>query len=186
MLHSATMSTGMSPTAAKLRTIMSLHLQEPDAPGDVAPAGDAPTGDAPTGDAQGPVAQGGAPIGPAPAPTPAPAPKKGLGMMISGAAITGAFALPLLAYGTIVFLAFKRAEDEANAGGPVEATGKGLGATLLAFGVIGLGVGVPLLGVGAYRFSKYQQWKKTGQVSLRPNMSRTMHGTWTTGVTLRF
>ncbi|MBK9755305.1 MAG: hypothetical protein IPO88_17720 [Nannocystis sp.] len=176
-LHGATMSTGMSPTAAKLRTIMSLHLQDPDAPDDVAPAGDAPT-------AQGPVAQG-APIGPAPAPAPStPPPRKGLGMMIAGAAITGAYALPLVGFGAYTIILSNR-YDEVTGGG-TQGLGAVAGGVLVAFGVIGLGVGVPLLGVGAYRFSKYLEWKKTNQVSLRPSMSRTMHGTYTTGVTLRF
>ena len=61
MLGGAIMATGMSPTAARLRTIMS--LQDPDAPAELTgdPAGDAPPDAAP-------VAQGPAPVGPAPAP----------------------------------------------------------------------------------------------------------------------
>lgn len=182
MLGGAIMATGMSPTAARLRTIMS--LQDPDAPAAVTgdPAGDAPPDAAP-------VAQGPAPVGPAPAPiAPAPAgppPSKGLGMMIAGAAITGAYALPLIGYGAYVTIIFKRADDDVNGMGVVEAGGNILGGTLIVLGVLGLGVGVPLLGVGGYRFSKYQKWKR-GEVSLRPSMNRTMHGTYTSGFTLRF
>ena len=69
--------------------------------------------------------------------------------------------------------------------GVVEAGGNIVGGTLIVLGVLGLGVGVPLLGVGGYRFSKYQKWKR-GEVSLRPSMNRTMHGTYTSGFTLRF
>lgn len=179
-LGRAAFAPGMSPTAAKLRTIMS--FQDPDAPADVA---DEP---APAG-GDGPVAEGPAPVGPAPAPVaPAPAgppPKKGLGMMITGAAITGAYALPLIGYGAYVTVLFKRADDEVNGMGVVETGGNILGGTLIVLGILGLGVGAPLLGVGAYRFSKYQDWKR-GQVSLQPSMNRTLHGTYTAGLSLRF
>lgn len=171
-------ATGMSPTAARLRTIMS--LQDPDA---------APEEAAPAPDATAPVAQGPAPVGPAPAPmAPAPMgppPSKGLGMLISGAAITGAFALPMIAYGTYVTILFRRVDDDVDGMGVVATGGNILGGTLIVLGVIGLGVGAPLLGVGAYRFSKYQKWKR-GEVSLQPSFNRTMHGTYTSGLTLRF
>lgn len=107
-----------------------------------------------------------------------------MNVAISGAVVTGAVALPLLAYGAILILAFKRAEREVEAGGLVKATGKVVGGTVLAFGVIGLAVGAPLLGVGAYRFKLPAVKDRPGQPP--PQRGHTAHGTWTTGVTLRF
>lgn len=168
----ASTPTGMSPTAAKLRTIMS--LQDADvAPADVAPAAVAPPADAPV--AQGPPP----PVGPAPAPAPVgPPPRKGLGMMITGAVITGAYALPFIGWGAYVIAVTDPNDD-------VGGIGTLAGVALVTMGLIGLSVGAPLLGVGAYRFSKYQKWKN-GQVSLQPSMNRTMHGTYTAGLSLRF
>jgi len=180
----ATMSTVMSPTAAKLRTIMSLTQDPTGEPIDDGLA-DVPA------DAPGAAPEGPAPgaEGPAPAPTPAPMgppPRKSLGMMISGAVITGAVALPLIGYGAAIVVLGKRADDEVDGMGVAQTGGNILGGVVIALGVVALAVGAPLLGVGAYRFSKYRKWHKGQQAHWSPSSGRTAHGTWTTGVTLRF
>ena len=178
----ATMSIGMSPTAAKLRTIMSLTQDPTGEPVDDGPA-DVPA-DAPGADPEGP-----APVAEGPALAPAlvgPPPRKSLGMMISGAVITGAVALPLIGYGAAIVVLGKRADDDIDGMGVAQTGGNILGGVVIALGVVALAVGAPLLGVGAYRFSKYKKWQKGQQARWSPNSGRTAHGTWTTGVTLRF
>ena len=176
LLPAASMTTGMSPTAAKLRTIMS--LQDPDEA--AAPPADAP---APVAEGAPPVAP--APMGPAPGPM-GPEPSRGLGLMIPGAVITGALGLPITILGVIRLIQFKNYQKQANSGEEVVLSGLGQIASVavITTGVIFLAVGVPLLGVGAYRFSKYQKWKNGH--ALVPSMNRTAHGTWTAGLALRF
>ncbi len=187
-LAGAPLSTGVSPGGPKLRTIMRL-VQEPTPAPTADP--DAPVGvpvtdpNTPGGPAD-PTAPGAAPS-PAPAPTVdlsaaplGPPPRRGLGMLITGASITGGFALPMLGYGAYGLVVSQRiADDGARDLGRLTAT------VILAFGMVGLAVGGPLLGVGAYRFSRYQRWKN-GQQVWSPAVNRTAHGTWTTGVSLRF
>ena len=179
-LPAASMATGMSPTTTKLRTIMSLQDPADDL---AAPASEAP----------GPVAEGAPPVaaapGPAPAPAPAamgPEPSKGLGMLIPGAIITGGLGLPLTALGIVRLIQYnniqKQTDDGLVAAGA--ALGKGASIVVISFGVIFLAVGVPLLAVGAVKLSNYQKWK-SGH-ALVPSMNRTMYGTWTAGVALRF
>jgi hypothetical protein len=178
------MPTGLSPTAAKLRTIMSLTQEPTEAPAadttTEAPAGDATT-DTAVAEAPAPVAEG-----PAPAPAPAPSgppPKMGLGMMITGAVITGSVALPMIASGTYTLVSGRYVDDGT---GDVEVNSNIVGGAVLAFGLISLAVGVPLLAVGAHRFKKWRKWKNGQQVQWAPSMNRTAHGTFTTGVALRF
>ena len=176
LLPAASISTGMPTTGMKLRTIMSLQD-----PGDDVAA-------APEGEAAGPVAEGPPPVAAAPAPAPtSPEPSKGLGMMITGAVITGAFALPFTFWGIYAYAQYNKLEKATN--DPLLDTGAGLGKgaslALIATGLIFLSVGGPLLGVGAYKFSKWRKWKNEGH-ALMPMMNRTAHGTWTAGVGLRF
>lgn len=163
-----------SPLGMKLRRVMTL---QPEGEGDVAAPAEAPA------EAAAP-----APEGPAPAPAaPAgPPPKKGLGMMITGAVLTGAYALPLIGYGAFVVVLGKKADDEVGGMGVVETGGNILGGVLLTMGIIGLAVGAPLLGVGAARFSKYQKWKKSQQAMFLPSAGRTPFGTITPGLEIRF
>lgn len=168
------LASNMPTTGMKLRSIMS--LQDP-AAADPAAA---------------PVAEGPPPVaaGPAPAPAPAPMgpePSKGLGMMITGAVITGAVALPVIFVGVNGIVQYNKIEKNADGTlvGEAAGLGKSLSITVLAFGLVFLAVGAPLLGVGAYRFTKWQKWKK-GQQAFMPSMNRTAHGTWTTGFALRF
>lgn len=167
-----------SPLGHKLRRVMTLQPEE-----SAAPAGEAPAG----GEA-GEVAA--APEGPAPAPAAAPAeapagppPRKGLGMMITGAVITGAYALPMLAAGTVLLVASSRVSSDAS---PGDEFGGGIGVLAVAMGLIGLAVGAPLLGVGAYRFSKYRQWKAGQSARFVPTAGRTAFGTVTPGLVFRF
>jgi len=177
LLPATSMAVDMPTTGMKLRTIMS--LQDPDATEDVA---------APEGQPAGPVAEGPPIAAPVAAPPPAgPEPSKGLGMMITGAVITGAFALPFTFWGIYAYAQYNKLEKATD--DPLLDTGAGLGKgaslALIATGVIFLSVGGPLLGVGAYKFSKWRKWK-SGNQALTPSMNRTAHGTWTGGLTLRF
>ena len=114
-----------------------------------------------------------------------PEPKKGLGMMISGGVITGLYALPLSLWGIVIIAASKKAANETSSDGVAKAGGA-LGGIVLGFGLVGLAVGVPLLGVGGSRFSKWRKWKQANKVALAPNVGRTAFGTYTPGVALRF
>ncbi|HEY8380337.1 MAG TPA: hypothetical protein VIK91_27815 [Nannocystis sp.] len=107
-------------------------------------------------------------------------------MLISGAVIVGAYSLPLIGYGAAVVAAGRAADEATGDTGVVEAGGNILGGALLAMGVIGLAVGGPLLGVGAYRFSKYQKWKQGQQALILPSAGRTAFGTITPGLEIRF
>lgn len=179
-LPAASLATGMSPTAAKLRTIMSLQDPADDA---AAPAPDAPA----------PVAEGAPPIAAAPAPAPAPAPtqvgpepSRGLGMLIPGAIITGALGLPITVLGVVRLVQFNNYQKQADDGLEVAVGGLGKVASVAVIitGVVFLSVGVPLLAVGAVKLSKYQKWKNGH--AMVPSMNRTAYGTWTAGVALRF
>jgi hypothetical protein len=150
--------------------------------GEETPAADAPAAAA---TAEGPAAEGPAPA-PVAAPPPGPPPKKGLGMMITGAVLTGAYALPLIGYGAYAVVAGKKADEATGGTGVVETGGNIVGGVLLTMGIIGLAVGAPLLGVGAARFSKYQKWKKGQQAQLLPAAGRTPFGTITPGFEIRF
>jgi hypothetical protein len=176
LLPAASISTGMPTTGMKLRTIMSLQ----DPTDDVAAA--------PEGEATGPVAEGPPPVAAAPAPAPtSPEPSKGLGLMITGAVMTGAVGLPLTFYGIYGIILFNRAERAAADSGTEDFRNLGRGAALglTVFGLIIVSAGAPMLGVGAYKFSKWRKWKNEGH-ALLPMMNRTAHGTWTAGVGLRF
>lgn len=166
-------SASASPLGYKLQRIMTLQPE-----GDGEPAPDpAAAGE---GEAAAP-----APEGPAPAPAaPAgPPPPKGLGMMISGIVVTAVYGLPVTAWGVAGIIAFNKAEKE---GVPFTGLGKGVAATVMVFGIIGLAIGVPLLAVGASRFSKYQKWKAGQTARLAPSAGLTPFGTVTPGLTLRF
>ncbi len=169
------LASNMPTTGMKLRSIMS--LQDPAADPAAAPA-----------DPAAPVASGPAPapVGPAPAPA-GPEPSRGLGMMITGAVITGAVALPFTFWGVYAYAQYNKLQNATN--DPLLDAGAGLGKgasiALIATGLIFLSVGAPLLGVGAYKFTRWQKWKR-GEQALAPSMNRTMHGTWTAGVALRF
>ena len=104
-------------------------------------------------------------------------------MMITGAVLTGAYALPLIGYGAFIVAAGKQVDDET---GVAESGGNIVGGVLLTMGIIGLAVGAPLLGVGAARFSKYQKWKKGQQARFLPAAGRTPFGTITPGFEVRF
>ncbi|MCY1062957.1 hypothetical protein [Nannocystis sp. SCPEA4] len=165
--------------ASPLRIRSAIALQP--AEGEEAAAAEAPA----PAPAEGPAAEGPAPA-PVAAPPPGPPPKKGLGMMITGAVLTGAYALPLIGYGAYAVAIGKKADDATGNTGAVETGGNIVGGVLLTMGIIGLAVGAPLLGVGAARFSKYQKWKKGQQALFLPSAGRTPFGTITPGFEIRF
>lgn len=166
-------SASASPLGYKLQRIMTLQPE-----GDGEPAPD------PAAASEAPAP---APEGPAPAPAaPAgPPPPKGLGMMISGIVVTAAYGLPVTFWGTFALVNISRAEQVVGAN-PATGLGKGVAATIMVFGIIGLAIGVPLLAVGASRFSKYQKWKASQTARLAPSAGLTPFGTVTPGLTLRF
>lgn len=59
------------------------------------------------------------------------------------------------------------------------------GAYILPVGVVALAVGIPLLGVGVYRFRVWREWEDRRRLTLRPQLGRS-HGAWNLGLTLRF
>jgi hypothetical protein len=170
-------------TGLKLRAVMSL-TQEP---------GSEEVSDAPPPEpGPGPVAV----EGPAPAPVPAappqpvgPPPPRGLGMLISGSVIVGAVALPSAVFGAYVIAAGRAVNDATdNTGGTggAAALGNAVGGFFVVFGILALGAGAPLIGVGAVRLKRYNDWKAGQQVRLTPHGGRTAYGTWTAGLQLRF
>lgn len=178
LLPTASMANGMPTTGMKLRSIMS--LQDPAEDVAAAPAAD------PAADPAATPAPAPAPVGPAPMPM-GPEPSKGLGLLIPGAIITGGLGLPITVLGVVRLIQFNNIQKQTDEGIVVAAAGLGkIGSiVVITFGLIFLSVGGPMLGVGAYKFSKYQQWKNQGH-TLLPSMNRTAHGTWTGGLTVTF
>jgi hypothetical protein len=175
LLPTASMGSGMPTTGMKLRSIMSLQ----DPAEDVAPA--------PAPDPAAAPAAAPAPVGPAPMPM-GPEPSKGLGLLIPGAIITGALGLPITFWGVYLIIQYNKIQRQTEEGTVVNAAaglGKGASIAVTIFGLIFLSVGAPMLGVGAYKLSKYQKWKREGH-SLLPAMNRTAHGTWTAGLAVTF
>jgi hypothetical protein len=176
LLPAASISTGMPTTGMKLRTIMSLQ----DPTDDVAAA--------PEGEAAGPVAEGPPPVAAAPAPAPtSPEPSKGLGLMITGAVMTGAVGLPLTFYGIYGIILFNRAERAAADSGTEDVASPG---PRCRAGADGLRPHHRLRGRpdARRRRLQVQQVAKVEERGPRPPavMNRTAHGTWTAGVGLRF
>jgi|JI10StandDraft_1071094.scaffolds.fasta_scaffold161748_2 hypothetical protein len=180
-----------APLGFKMRQYVS--LQDP-AAGEVPPVegtppppveGTAPApayGPPPPGYGYGPPPPG---YGYGPPPQPPP---RGLGMLISGAAVTGAVGLPLTIYGAYI-VALGRQVDDGS--GVVETAGNFVGGFFLVFGILALGAGVPLMAVGGVRLKKYNDWKAgqqqpPPQARLLPSSSRTIHGTWVTGLKIQF
>jgi len=176
----------MAPLGAKLR--MYVTLQDP-VEGEAAPPSEAP-----------PVAEGAAPAPSYPPPPPpgygppppqSQPPPRGIGMLVTGAVLTGAVALPAM-IGGVYIIAVGRAADEASGDtGIVEAGGNIAGGFFLVFGILALGAGVPLMAVGGVRLKKYNDWKAgqqqpPPQARLLPSSSRTIHGTWVTGLKIQF
>lgn len=115
-------------------------------------------------------------------------PPRGLGMLISGAVVTGAVGLPLVVYGAYIVAIGREVDREADAGGVVETAGNFVGGFFLVFGILALGAGIPLTIVGGIRLKKYNDWKNGQQqtVRLMPSSGRTAFGTQTVGLRLDF
>jgi hypothetical protein len=175
----APMTTGM-----KLRGFVS--LQDPEAAPEAAPvdpnaapAAAPPPGPPPPG-YYGPPPPG---YGP-----PQPEPPRGIGMLITGSVVAAAVGLPFTIYGAYV-IALSRQVGDAVGGTEGQVTsgvGSLAGGIVLTFGIIGLGVGIPLAVVGGIRLGKYNAWKRGQPVTLAPYTGRTAFGTNTAGFTLRF
>lgn len=117
-------------------------------------------------------------MAPADAPPAEEPPGKGLGMLISGGAITAGLGLPVTGYGAYIYAQSQRSSDLF--------TGEVLGVTMLAFGITGLAAGLSLLTVGAIKFSRYRAWQRDHGVALMPATGRTALGTHTAGLRIRF
>lgn len=113
-------------------------------------------------------------------PDPGPAPRKGLGMLITGATITGLYGLPVTIWGTVIIASTRQQDDFVGDLGGV------IGGFVLFFGVVGLAVGVPLLGVGGARYSRWRIWKDAQDARLSASVTRSPYGTYSPGLTLRF
>lgn len=169
-----------APLGAKMR--MYVTLQDP-VEGEAAAA--PPTG------AEGPAPAPSYPPPPPPgygAPPPSNPPPRGIGLLVSGAVVTGAVALPML-IGGVYIVAIGRAANNSTDGveGDIAETGTNfLGGFFLVFGILALGAGVPMLAIGGVRMKRYNDWKSGQQVRLLPHSGRTAHGTWTAGLKLQF
>lgn len=179
----------LSPAPLGLKLMTRVSLQDPGAP----PVEGEVVAPPPEG-APPPVMQGPQPYPPPPppyGPPPEAEPPSGFGALITGSVLTGAVALPAIIGGVYIISVFRTADDQSNDSGGtglLEASGNILGGFFVVFGVIALGVGAPLIGVGAVRVKRHRDWEAAHrqQVRFTPSSGRTPHGTWTAGVTMRF
>lgn len=113
-------------------------------------------------------------------PMPSEPPRRGIGMMVPGGFFTVVGGAVVIGAG----VAFARTDcSESSDSGDCW---RGLvGAIMMPIGVIGLGVGVPLLGVGAHRNRVWREWQREHGLALRPQFGRS-RGAWTMGLELRF
>ncbi|MEZ4449207.1 MAG: hypothetical protein R3B09_06980 [Nannocystaceae bacterium] len=168
----------------RLRTVMTLLPDEPAGEGEAAEAeADVPE-DAPVEEVNEPEVA--APIEGPPPPPADPEPSKGLGLLIPGAVITGVVGVPSTILGTAIVISAHSANDGSLEGGLADVFGTLVGGVFIFFGIVGLGVGVPLLGVGAYKHSRWRDWRDRQRVSLAPSVGRSAYGTFTSGLVLRF
>ncbi|MBP6834624.1 MAG: hypothetical protein KA978_27825 [Deltaproteobacteria bacterium] len=113
---------------------------------------------------------------PAPLRPAAPPTKRGIGMLLAGAALALPVAVPMVTLG-----ALQIAETE----GCPDCIGSAYGRIVLPIGLVGFTAGVSLLTLGALRNSAWREWQRTHGVSLRVQIGRT-YGAWTPGFALRF
>lgn len=174
----------MSPTAAKLRTIMSL-VQAPEQPVVPPPAEPDRTVALPAHVAPvvaRTVAAPGTEVAPwNPSMSAPPRPFKGTGMLATGGALVGGGVFLTLIVALLVSVDWCMSHDE-----DVCEASRADRSGYVAFVVPGLMVagGVALLAVGGHQRAKWQKWKRS--TAPAPNASRTVFGTWTAGLTLRF
>lgn len=170
-----------APLGFKMRQFVS--LQDPETPIE-----ETPPPPPIEGSVEGPApAQPYPPPGYYPPPPQQQAPPRGLGLLISGAAVTGAVGLPLTIYGGYIVAAGRVVEQQTGDETGLTRTGFNfVGGFFLVFGILGLGAGIPLLAIGGVRMKKYNDWKAGRQVTLTPSSGRTAHGTWTTGLKIQF
>ena len=111
---------------------------------------------------------------------PGPEPRRGLGMLVTGAAITGLYALPVTVWGTVIVASSRQQDDLGGVFGTV------IGGVVLFFGIAGLAVGVPLLGVGGARYANWRSWKNAQNARLSAGLTRSPYGTYSPALTLHF
>lgn len=172
----------MAPLGTKLR--MYVTLQDP-VEGEAAPPSEAPPVAA-EGAAPAPSYPPPPPPGYGPPPPPQNKPPRGIGMLVTGAVLTGAVALPSMIFGAYTIAVGRAVDEEAGAMGIVSTGTNIAGGFFLVFGILALGAGVPLLAIGGVRMKRYNDWKSGQQVRLMPSSGRTVHGTWTAGFKMQF
>lgn len=104
------------------------------------------------------------------------APPPGVGMMVGGGFLTLSGAA--VSFGAVLSFA-----EDARCHG--ECWGGLVGGIMMPFGVLGLAVGVPLLGVGIHRHRLSKRWRAERGLVLRPHLGRARN-IWTVGLELRF
>lgn len=95
-----------------------------------------------------------------------PSQPRGIGMMITGGALAGPAAINFF-----TVLGVPGGEDRASLSGAI-------------LGGLSIAAGVTLLALGARRNIRYKQWRDN--LSMVPTTGRTVYGTWTAGLALRF
>ena len=103
---------------------------------------------------------------PPPPPPSSPSQPRGIGMMITGGSLAG----PAAIYSFVV-LGVPDREDPASLSGAI-------------LGGLSVAAGVTLLVLGARRNIRYKQWRDNQ--TMVPTSGRTVYGTWTAGLALRF
>lgn len=108
------------------------------------------------------------------------APPAGVGMMVGGGILTLGGAA--VSFGAVLsFAGDARCHSEQRG----ECWGGLVGGIMMPFGVLGLAVGVPLLGVGIHRHRLLKRWRAERGFVLRPHLGRA-RSIWIVGLELRF
>lgn len=113
-------------------------------------------------------------------PMPSEPPPRGTGMLATGGVFT------VIGMSVVIAASVEFARTDCS-----ESTDSGdcwralTGAVMMPFGVVGLAVGVPLLGVGGHRNHVWRKWQRARGLALRPQFGRS-RGAWTMGLELRF
>lgn len=107
-------------------------------------------------------------------------PPRGIGMMVSGGLFT------VLGTSVVIGASVAFARMDCSQSSDSGECWIGLvGAVMMPFGLIGLAVGAPLLGVGVHRHRVWRRWQREHGLALRPQFGRS-RGAWTMGLELRF
>lgn len=101
------------------------------------------------------------------------APRRGIGPIITGSVLTGVGLVPTILGIAFIARANQAIDSELEGDGEaVQDTAKtvsgAVGAIIMTPGIIMIGVGAPLIAVGAVRQSRYSKWKAEHQAQLMP------------------